>query len=425
MRNNKLLKELLPIAVLLVFILVVLILCAVSAGKKKAQEEAEIAAAEEVMADADALEAFSGDETGGGDPGEADAAAEENTAEDADGTESISAAAETAVDELSGQNEPLTEIQRTIELDEVVDDQAELVAEGGADVLAQEAAEQEEVQAKQAAEAKISAGTVSSNTTAVVVVKKTNMEMLAEMMDYWSKGNIEAVEDLSGLAHYRAMSASLKSPSYFYYYGERNADGKPEGKGIAVYGSDQYYYGDWKNGMREGDGMWIRMYYEGGFTVAGVNTFLNSEKNTDATRKASGFSVEPDPALISHRYRGSWSMDLPNGEGHEQYLVDVTQAEKDTRYLQNVMGNFKNGLYDGSMYLITIEWNGNTKEWNGKASQGVFETFETRDSRGNVPICQDKQNSDSHLWVNPLDNINVGITELRAQIQNRVTVQSD
>ena len=45
--------------------------------------------------------------------------------------------------------------------------------------------------------------------------EKTNLEMLAEMMDYWSKGNVEAVEDLSRLSHYKAMSASLEGPSYF------------------------------------------------------------------------------------------------------------------------------------------------------------------------------------------------------------------
>ena len=92
---------------------------------------------------------------------------------------------------------------------------------------------------------------VSAN-TATVIVKKTNTQMLAEMMDYWQKDNVEAVEDLSGLAHYRAMSASLKSSAYFYYYGDRNEQGRPEGTGIAVYGEDQYYYGEWKDGLRSG-----------------------------------------------------------------------------------------------------------------------------------------------------------------------------
>jgi len=186
-----------------------------------------------------------------------------------------------------------------------------------------------------------------------------------------------------------------------------------------VYGSDQYYYGDWKNGMREGEGMWIRMYYENSFTVPGVNTVLNTMHVRDS-RKAIGFSVEPDPVLISHRYRGSWAQDLPNGEGHEQYILDIEKAEPSSYYFQNVMGNFENGLYDGAMYLITVSDDGNVKEWNGKANQGVFESFEARDERGRVPIWQDKQNAESHMWIDPLNNIDLGLIELRTQVRERV-----
>ena len=37
----------------------------------------------------------------------------------------------------------------------------------------------------------------------------------------------------------------------------------------------------------------------------------------------------------------------------------------------------------------------------GKAKNGVFETFEGRDLEGRVPICQDVQNPDSHMWIQP------------------------
>ena len=119
------------------------------------------------------------------------------------------------------------------------------------------------------------------------------------MMDYWSGNNVEAVEDLSGLAHYRAMSASLKSSAYFYYYGDRNEEGRPEGTGIAVYGEDQYYYGEWKDGFRSGQGMWIKMYY------------------------GDGKAADVDPAFVSHSYEGAWLNNLPNGEGHERYDLDA------------------------------------------------------------------------------------------------------
>lgn len=408
MRNTRLVKELLPIAVLLIFIVVVLVLCAVSAGKKKNQESAsaEAAVTEEAVEDAVLEEA-----------------APEEAGEVAAGLFETEGETEKDAEEMA-QADSLTEVQETIELEKEVDAEAEQVAQEALDAL-EAADQQKEKEQAVSAEKEISnsAGTVSTNSTSAVLVKKTNMEMLAEMMDYWSKGNIAAIEDLSGLAHYRAMSAALKGPSYFYYYGERNEEGKPEGKGIAVYGSDQYYYGDWENGMREGEGMWLRMYYEGGFTIPGVNAVLGT-LHEDIPWNAVGFSVEPDPVLVSHRYRGFWAQDLPNGEGHEQYIIDIEQAEPDTCYLQNVMGNFKNGLYDGAMYLITISNDGNIKEWNGKATQGVFEDFGTRDGVGRVPVWQDKQDSENHMWIDPLNNIDLGLAEVRAQIKERAEVQN-
>ena len=235
-------------------------------------------------------------------------------------------------------------------------------------------------------------GGAGRNGTEEKTEEKTDGQMLAEMMDYWSKGNVEAVEDLCGLPRYRSMSASLQGPSYFYYYGDKDDQGKPEGTGIAVYGGDQYYYGQWSEGVRKGQGTWLKMYY-----------YTDSDADADRT-------------VVSHSYTGEWENNLPNGEGHEQYGLDTGLAEPGRRYLQNVIGNFSNGLYDGKMYLMTEDSGGNVQEWYGTASQGVFETFEGRDLEGRVPVCQDAKDPDSHLWIRPLDNIDLGVEEVRQQV---------
>ena len=360
-------KELVPIIALLVFIAVVLILCAVSAGRDADARENTAAWQEEAASQEES--------------------AQEETGPEGNGTEGT-AAEETEAKEDSTQegNAAVMEVKKTIELEE---DPAETGTQAEAESVAP-------VLESEPESAAVSANGVSQN-DAKPVVKKTNLEMLAEMMDYWSKGNVEAVEDLSRLSHYKAMSASLEGPSYFYYYGDRNADGKPEGTGIAVYGENQYYYGQWVNGVRQGEGTWLKMYDY-------------SDRDTKADR-----------ARISHSYTGSWQNDLPNGEGHEQYVIDPEKAEAGSRYLQNAMGNFTNGLYDGKMYLMTQDASGNVQEWYGNAAEGVFETFEGRDSEGRVPICQDAKNPDSHLWIRPLDNMNLGITEVREQ----ATAQKD
>ena len=49
----------------------------------------------------------------------------------------------------------------------------------------------------------------------------------------------------------------------------------------------------------------------------------------------------------------------------------------------------------------------------------MFKTFEGRDLEGRVPICQDVQNPDSHMWIHPLENKDQGLKEVRDQVKNR------
>ena len=91
-------------------------------------------------------------------------------------------------------------------------------------------------------------------------VKFDTQTQLSEMMSYWEQGNQKALDDLANLDRFRAMSYQLKGTNKFYYAGETNADGKPDGTGIAVYADNQYYYGAWKNGVREGEGRFMHYH---------------------------------------------------------------------------------------------------------------------------------------------------------------------
>lgn len=354
MKNNKLMKELVPIAALLLFIIAVLVMCIVSAGRKKtpAGSEPDTAAVQETERES---------ESGG------------DTAESTEGPSGEAG-------EASGKEDPV-EIQETIELE--AEEPAETESAPDAVKSAPPAVSGSHVP---------EAAQVSGN-TATVTVRKTNTQMLEEMMEYWEKDNVEAVEDLGRLAHYRAMSASLKSPAYFYYHGDRNGQGRPEGMGIAVYGEDQYYYGEWKDGLRSGRGMWLKLYCQ------------------DTA------SESLDPVLVTHSYEGAWLNNLPNGEGQEHYDLDIGRAVSENRYFQNVIGNFKDGLYHGDMYINTLNTAGNVQEWRGEVKDGVFQTLEGRDQEGRAPICRDVQNPDSHMWIHPLENKDQGLKEIRDQVK--------
>lgn len=219
-------------------------------------------------------------------------------------------------------------------------------------------------------------------------VNKTNEEMLLEMAGYWEQDNMEAVSDLAHLPWFMKMSASIADEKTFYYYGERNAEGKPHGTGVACYADNSYYYGEWDSGRRQGQGEWVKyyMYYD-----------------DDTTS---------DRAYKLHMYMGEWADNLPNGDGQDHYELEMHKAAKKERYIQNVIGTFKDGFYSGEMYLTTLNWDGNQEEWNGLAEDGIWSPYGAASNGKEIPICQDVDDSNNYLWIPVRSNKDKGVTEL-------------
>lgn len=150
---------------------------------------------------------------------------------------------------------------------------------------------------------------------------------MSEMKGYWEAKNMEAVEDLAYLPRYRAASEKLNGTTKYYYFGDTDGDKRPNGMGLAMYADNQYYYGEWKNGARSGNGMWIKYYVY--------------DQNANAK----------DSIYLQHSYSGTWANDLPNGEGAEHYDFIDENLEVNVGYNRNFIGNFKNGLYHGEIYI--------------------------------------------------------------------------
>ncbi len=206
---------------------------------------------------------------------------------------------------------------------------------------------------------------------------------LKEMYAYWSDNNTEAVRDLAHLERYEVMSYDLKDTSDFYYYGDTNSEGIPNGTGLAVYANDQYYFGEWENGVRSGTGTWIAFY-------------PSYSKNV----------------VTEHMYSGSWANDLPDGEGQEHYDYDSEYMVSKNIYLQNAIGSFSEGLYSGDMYIITVNKDQSTKEWYGKCTDGKWEQIinTTKDKLGNIPVLNAKDNEDNHIYMSEEGRQNNGVT---------------
>ena len=213
-------------------------------------------------------------------------------------------------------------------------------------------------------------------------VKYDRDAQMNEMYEYWKDGNQEAVHDLAHLERFEAMSYSLTNTSDYYYYGDVNSQGLPEGTGLAVYAGDQYYFGEFSNGQRSGNGTWIAFY-------PSYSTY----------------------SAYEHMYAGEWAFDMPNGQGQEHFDYNTNSLNSDDIYVQNAIGGFSDGMYDGEMYIITIDNNGDTFEWVGKCVKGTFEQIAgtSKDKRGYIPVLNERENSENHLYFAPANIENNGI----------------
>lgn len=231
--------------------------------------------------------------------------------------------------------------------------------------------------------------------TAVVVdiedendIAYTKEFILKEMTPYFEANNLEAVWDLAHLKRYVKLSEGLKGSDTYYYQGDVDSEGLPDGKGLAIYENNTYYYGSWSHGMRDGNGRWYRFY-------------INASDKITKNKK-----------YQAHSYAGDWKNDLPNGSGAEHYDVDITKLESYERIIQNVVGNFTDGLYDDYMYANTVDYVGLVEEWYGTAVKGVFSSWEDISSRGEYYAWQNKDDKMLYMNINKSDNKNQGMREM-------------
>lgn len=225
--------------------------------------------------------------------------------------------------------------------------------------------------------------------------KKDDSQML-EICAYWEEYHLEAVWDLIKLPRVRTLTTELKKSDDYYYCGSVNAEGLPNGRGLAIYARDTYYYGDWKNGLRDGTGMWVRLFVDKTGIVNGVT------------------------GVKEHQYSGEWKDDYPYGEGQETFVYDQPETE-DEYIIRNAIGRFKDGYYNGKMYIITQDKENAdaTTDWYGNAQMGSFAFLnDKKNSIGKRAIWEigegfETEEQDGCRWIQPADNMDFGIAGLK------------
>lgn len=218
---------------------------------------------------------------------------------------------------------------------------------------------------------------------------------LGEIMYYWADNNMRALNELAFLEHNKAMSYSLTGTDDYYYYGDADVYGVPNGQGVAVYADNRYYYGSWKDGKRDGEG-----------------TFLHYHIH----------EVQVNKDVYSyHFYAGSWAGDLPNGAGSEHYAYNMHNLTEGVGYNSNLIGSYQDGLYHGDFYITNIYSDNNTKEWDASAIEGAFQYFsDNKDKLGRRTVQIDRADDDNYIWMHPYANKNLGVKCLNVSGKRRL-----
>ena len=214
-------------------------------------------------------------------------------------------------------------------------------------------------------------------------------EQLDELASYWEKYHLDSVDYLVRLPRFRFISQQLAGTNDYYYSGEALPDGTPNGKGVAVYADNCYYYGSFVNGRREGDGTWIQIFTRGG---------AYSKKNN---------------GIYYHSYAGSFKNDLPDGEGQEHISHDPLYQTR--RIATNVIGGFKAGYYHGEEYVLTVDTDGSQKDWTGNAVNGQWQAAADdyqRRTDGEMPVVRNLNEPGDYIWMTAANNQKQGVTGL-------------
>ena len=216
-------------------------------------------------------------------------------------------------------------------------------------------------------------------------------QLLKDLASYWASYNLDAVDYLVRMEKYRYLSQLLTGSADCFYYGDTNAEGVPNGKGIAVYAGNQYYYGDFVNGKRSGKGYWYQIF----------------------NRK--GEYAKANNGIYLHTYNGEWKNDLPDGQGQEHISLDDQYLT--TRIVTNVIGTFTEGYYDGEMKATSLDQDMHFVNWTGYCIKGAWAPIDGNvvvgyNKQNQIPVLRNAENRDDYFWMMQEENGGQGVMGL-------------
>lgn len=172
-------------------------------------------------------------------------------------------------------------------------------------------------------------------------IEEARAAILSKVFNAFEAGDIDDVKELLRTQDIKDFADEIVSEDISYYYGSKDADGKRSGKGIAMYINGYFYYGNFENDQRSGEGTWMRAVY------------------SDSS------------AIGSFIFKGTWADDKPNGAGEatSNFYKDKISANEMVK--QVIKGEYKDGLENGSMNLSGATKGGASVNYTYKSEDGV------------------------------------------------------
>lgn len=181
-------------------------------------------------------------------------------------------------------------------------------------------------------------------------IEEARAEILSKVFTAFEAGDLDDVKELLRTEEIKSFTDEIVSEDVSYYYGSKDADGNRQGKGIAMYINGYFYYGDFENNVRSGEGTWMRAVY------------------ADSS------------AIGSFIFKGQWADDKPNGSGEatSNFYKDKISANEMVK--QIIKGEYKDGLENGSMNLSGATKGGASVNYTYKSEDGVAVKSSKEDS---------------------------------------------
>lgn len=217
-----------------------------------------------------------------------------------------------------------------------------------------------------------------------LALEESHNDKLSKLLPLFQaeKLDLDAIKDMIRSEEFVDMTDEVIGKSNSFYYGDRDDQGRRSGKGIAVYQDGYFYYGDYADDVRSGEGIYIRAVYAESSAIGSYifeGTFANDKPNGKGTATSNFYNAKiGDTGLVKQVITGEYVDGLENGTMN---LVGTTKSGASVKYTYKTENGvaIKSSKEDSGIsgqYIISKSSDGKSNLTSDGSTRGVEGFFE-------------------------------------------------